>query len=144
MRSLPWGDDAEMLPAPSMGVGGGGGARAGGGVLGGAGQRVGGAVGGAASMAGNSAGAVGGVAGNAGGAVGSTVGGATRATANVGGLDAAGRLTSASQGVFGMQGLQLASTTASDAEGSLVVSSTCNVHLDSGTQMLLRASGQAR
>jgi hypothetical protein len=137
------GDDAEMLPAPSMSGGGGGGARAGG-VLGGAGQTVGGAAGGAASMAGNAAGTVGGVATNAGGAVGSTVNGAARTSSAVGGLDAAGRLTSNSQGVFGIQGLQLTSTVASDADSSLVVSATRNVHLDSGTQMLLRASGQAQ
>jgi hypothetical protein len=138
------GDDAEMMPAPTMsGGGGGGGARAGG-VLGGAGQTVGAAAGGATSMASNAAGTVGGVATNAGGAVGSTVNGAARTSSAIGGLDATGHLTSNSQGVFGIQGLQLASTAANDAEGSLVVSATRNVHLDSGTQMLLRASGQAQ
>jgi len=143
------GDDAEMMPAPSapsMGGGsmGGVGARAGGGVLGGAGQAAGGAVGGATSMAGSATGTVRGVATNTSGAVGSTVTGAARTSDAAGGLDAAGRLTSNSQGVFGMQGLQLASTAASDSEGSLIVSSTRNVHLDSGTQLLLRATGSVQ
>jgi len=133
------GDDADTMPAPSIG----GAAHASGGLIGGAAHTAGGAVGGAASMTGNATGVVGGVAGDAGGAVGSTVGGATRTTAEVGGLDAAGRLTSDSQGVFGIQGLQLASTAASNTEGSLLVSSTRNIHLDSGTQILLRATGEA-
>jgi hypothetical protein len=138
------GGDADLMSAPDMGGGAGGAAHAGGGLVGGVGHAAGGAVGGAASMAGSTTGAVGGVAGNAGGAVGSTVGGATRTTADIGGLDAAGRLTSDSQGVFGIQGLQLASTAASDTQGSLIVSSTRNVHLDSGTQILLRATGEAQ
>jgi hypothetical protein len=148
-------DDAEMMPEPNVGGAVGGAGRAGGGVVGGVAHTAGGAVGGASSMAGNATGAVGGVAGNAGGAVGgvagnaggavgSTVGGATRTTAAVGGLDAAGRLTSDSQGVFGIQGLQLASAVSSDSQGSLLVSSTRNVHLNSGTQILLRATGEVQ
>jgi hypothetical protein len=149
------GDDAEMMPEPNVGGAVGGAGHAGGGVVGGVAHTAGGAVGGASSMAGNATGAVGGVAGNAGGvvggvagnaggAVGSTVGAATRTTAAVGGLDAAGRLTSDSQGVFGIQGLQLASAVSSDSQGSLLVSSTRNVHLSSGTQILLRATGEVQ
>jgi hypothetical protein len=138
------GDDADMMPEPNVGGAVGGAGRAGGGALGGVAHTAGGAVGGASSMAGNATGAVGGVAGNAGGAVGSTVGGATRTTASVGGLDAAGRLMSDSQGVFGIQGLQLASTASSATQGSVLVSSTRNVHLNSGTQFLLRATGEAQ
>jgi hypothetical protein len=149
------GDEADMMPEPNVGGAVGGAGRAGGGVVGGVAHTAGGAVGGASSMAGNAtgavggvagnaSGAVGGVAGNAGGAVGSTVGGATRTTAAVGGLDAAGRLTSDSQGVFGIQGLRLASAVSSDSQGSLLVSSTRNVHLNSGTQILLRATGEVQ
>lgn len=137
------GEDADMMSAPNMGGGASAAAHSGGGLVGGVGHATSGAVGGAASMAGNATGAVGGVAGDAGGTVGSTVGGATRTTADVGGFDAAGRLTSESQGVFGLQGLQLATTVASNTEGSLIVSSTRNVRLESGTQILLRATGQA-
>ncbi len=101
-----------------------------GGALGGAGSTV----GAAASTVTNTAGAVGSTAG---GAVGATTGTAASATTS-----AAGGLTSSSSGVIGLKGLSLSSEAASATQGSLIVSSTKNVHLDSGTRMLLRVTAQ--
>jgi hypothetical protein len=64
-------------------------------------------------------------------------------SSSAGGLHALGNLTSQSQGVFGLQGLRLNSEAANATEGSMLVSSTRNVHLDSGTRMLFRAAGSA-
>ncbi len=108
----------------------------GGGLLGGVGSTVSGATS-----------TVGGVAGSAGGAVGGTVNSATQVagsgTGSAGGLNALGNLTSQSTGVIGLQGVQLSSDAAHTTEGSLLVSSTRNVRLDSGTRILLRAAGSA-
>ena len=54
-----------------------------------------------------------------------------------------GRLSSNSKGVFGLQGLSLGSAK-SGTPGSTIVSTTKNVRLNSGTEMLLRTSTQAR
>jgi hypothetical protein len=70
-------------------------------------------------------------AGEATGSVASTSSGA------IGGLDAAGLLASNSQGVFGLNGLNLSSATSNSTQGSLITSAGKNVHLGSGTQMLL-------
>ena len=67
--------------------------------------------------------------------------GATRGS--LGGLNAAGQLTSNSQGVFGLNGVNLSSAVASNTQGSLITSTSKNVHLDSGTQLLLVVQGQA-
>jgi hypothetical protein len=126
-------DDGGMVAGGGSAAGSG--RAAGGGLLGGAGGTVGGV-----------AGATGGVAGNAGrtvgGAVGTTAGAAGSATGNVGGLNAAGQLTSSSAGVFGLRGLSLTSAASNATQASVVTSKTQNVHLDSGTQLLLRASKQ--
>jgi hypothetical protein len=61
----------------------------------------------------------------------------------VGGLNAAGQLTSNSQGVFGLNGLNLNAAGSNSTQGSLITSTGRNVHLDSGTRMLLAAQGQA-
>ena len=53
------------------------------------------------------------------------------------------RLSSDSKGVFGLEGLSLGSAK-SGAQGSTIVSTTKNVRLTSGTEMLLRTSTQAR
>jgi hypothetical protein len=123
-------DDGAMVAGGGSAAGSG--RAAGGGLLGGAGGTVGGV-----------AGATGGVAGNAGrtvgGTVGTTAGAAGSATGNVGGLNAAGQLSSSSAGVFGLQGLSLTSAVSNATQASVVTSKTQNVHLDSGTQMLLRA-----
>jgi hypothetical protein len=123
----------------------GGGRTSGGGLLGGVGSTAGGAVGTTTGTAGNIGGATNGtvnsatnLSSNAGGAVTGTTRGAT------GGLNSAGQLTSNSQGVFGLNGLNLQSATAgsANAQGMLITSADRNVHLDSGTRMLLAAQGQ--
>jgi hypothetical protein len=113
----------------------------------------GGALGGVTSTAGGAAGTVTNTAANAGntagGALNSTAHSATNTVAGskgaVGGLNAAGQLTSSSQGVFGMQGVNLNSATTGAAQGSLITSTGKNLHLDSGTQLLLvtQAAGAA-
>lgn len=121
------GEESSMINAPSPG-GGGGARRSGGGGL----------VGGVTSTA----------TGVTGGATGAVTG-ATTGTVNgtgglVGGLTAQGRLTNASQGAIGLQGLTLTSATAGSAQGSVVSSTTRNVKLESGTQMLLKVAGAAQ
>jgi len=113
----------------------------------------GGALGGVTSTAGGAAGTVTNTAasagGTAGGALNSTAHSATNTVAGgkgtVGGLNAAGQLTSSSQGVFGLQGVNLSSATTGAAQGSLITCAGKNLHLDSGTQILLvtQAAGAA-
>ena len=55
----------------------------------------------------------------------------------VGGLNPAGQLTSNSRGVFNLNGVSLSSALSSDTQGSVIASAGKNVHLDSGTHMLL-------
>lgn len=131
------GDDGVMGSAGSAGslTGSAGGvappARSGGGLLGGVGSTVSGATN-----------AVGSVAGTAGSTAGATVDSTTHAAGSAGGLNALGNLTSQSQGVIGLQGLNLASEASHATEGgATLVSSSRNVHLDSGTRMVLRAVG---
>ena len=110
--------------------------------------RGGGLAGGVTSTAGAATGSVVNTAAslpaNAGGTAGGAVNAATRSTGAVGGLTSTGRLASNSSGVFGLDGLSLNSASSSAAQGSVIASSTKNVHLDSGTQMLLQTSGQVR
>lgn len=80
------------------------------------------------------------VALNTGGALNSV----THSSGAVGGLNSKGRLASNSSGVFGLEGLSIDSAASSATRGSLIVSATKNVHLDSGTQLLLLTSGQAQ
>jgi hypothetical protein len=61
----------------------------------------------------------------------------------VGGLNAVGQLTSNSQGVFGLNGLNLNAAGSNATEGSVITSAGKNVHLDSGTRMLLVSQAQA-
>jgi len=113
----------------------------------------GGALGGVTSTAGGAAGTVTNTAASAGntagGALNSTARSATNTVAGgkgaVGGLNAAGQLTSSSQGVFGLQGVNLSSAASGAAQGSLITCTGKNLHLDSGTQMLLvtQAAGAA-
>ena len=106
--------------------------------------------GGVLSSAGSTVGGTAGAVTNTAGAVGSTVGGTAGATANTAasatgaaaGSNLAGSLTSSSTGVIGLQGLSLNSELSNATQGSLIVSSTKNVRLDSGTRMLLRVQGQ--
>ena len=71
----------------------------------------------------------------------STVDNTGRPTANTGGanggLDASGHLAPNSRGVYGLEGLTL--NTPTPEKGSVIVSTGKNVHLDSGTRMLLMA-----
>jgi hypothetical protein len=69
--------------------------------------------------------------------------GATSAGA-VGGLNAAGQLTSNSHGVFGLSGLNLTTTAGNATQGSVITSAGKNVHLDSGTRILLVTQSAAR
>jgi hypothetical protein len=104
-----------------------------------------GALGGVPPAVGGTAGTVTNSAANVGGTTRGDLNAAGQATGNVastssgaiGGLDAAGRLASNSQGVFGLNGLNLSSAASNSAEGSLITSAGKNVHLDSGTQILL-------
>ena len=83
------------------------------------------------------------MAGDASGAVGAGVGAThealTPAPGATGGLNAGGMFSSASQGVFGLRDLNLQQTAAGSASGSgsVITSAGRNVHLDSGTRMLL-------
>jgi len=110
-----------------VGAGSGSGRAASGGLLGGVGGSVTGGV-------------VGGVSHGMNGAVGGLANGALHSAGAVGGLSSSGVLTSGSKGVFGIQGLDIVSSSAESAEGSVVTSSTRNVRLDGGTKMLLSNS----
>ena len=109
----------------------------------GAARTGGGLMGGVASTAGATAGTVMNTAGSASGNAGGNLGAATHSTGAVGGLTSMGRLSSNSSGVFGLEGLSITSEASSATQGSAIVSSTKNVHLESGTQMLLSVAGQA-
>src|ERR1700675_915807 len=110
-----------------------------------------GALGGVASTAGGAVGAVTNTAANAGGVAGGTVNSAANAGGSIagasrgaaGGLNAAGQLTSNSQGVFGLNGLNLSAAGSNATQGSVITSAGKNVHLDSGTRMLLVSEAQA-
>ena len=70
-----------------------------------------------------------------GSAAGGTVSGATSAASM-------GRVTSGSQGVIGLKGLSLNGAATNSTQGSVISSNSQNVHLDSGTQMVLRVNSQ--
>ena len=120
---------------------------------GGSGRAVGGALGGVTSTAGGAGGTVTNTAASAGNTAGGALNSTGHSAANVaaagqgatGGLNATGQLMSNSRGVFGMQGVNLNSATAGAAQGSVITSGGKNLHLDSGTQMLLvtQATGSA-
>jgi hypothetical protein len=125
---------------------GGGGASAGGSATGG-GR---GALGGVTSAAGGAVGAVTNTAANVGGVAGGTVNSAANAGGSItgaskgaiGGLNAAGQLTSNSQGVFGLNGLNLSAAASNATQGSVITSAGKTVHLDTGTRMLLVSQAQ--
>jgi hypothetical protein len=120
---------------------------------GGSGRAVGGALGGVTSTAGGAAGTVTNTAASAGNTAGGALNSTAHSAANVaatgqgatGGLNATGQLMSNSRGVFGIEGVNLNSATAGAAQGSVITSAGKNLHLDSGTQMLLvtQAAGSA-
>src|SRR5207302_3778606 len=120
----------------SAGGFGGGSARGGGGGLV---RGTGGSVAGGLGAAGGLAGRVGnGVSGTAGGMAGATL----HSAGAIGGVSSSGMLMSGSRGVFGINGLEFASSSAGSAEGSVITSSTRNVRLDGGTRMLLSNSAE--
>jgi hypothetical protein len=104
-----------------------------------------GATGGLVSTAGGATGSVTNTVAGAGNLADSTVSTAARTivgasgavSAAVRGPNSAGQLTSNSQGVFGMNGLNLKAAETGSAQGSLITSAGKNVHLESGTRMLL-------
>ena len=131
--------------------GGGGGMMGGGGMASGGmgGSARGGLVGGAGAAAGAvgaTAGGVGSMAGgidrDASGTLGATSSTAASVAGNVGGLDAAGHLTSTSSGVFGLEGLKLESSIQNATQASVITSAGRNVHLSNGTQMLLKVTAK--
>jgi len=127
-------------------MGGAGATAAGSGMSGGRG-----ALGGVTSTAGGATGTVTNTAANVGGAAGGAAHSTTNAAGSVagssrgavGGLNTAGQLTSTSQGVFGLNGLNLNAAASNATQGSVITSAGKNVHLDSGTRMLLVSSAQA-
>jgi len=62
---------------------------------------------------------------------------AERTAGSPGGLNTSGQLTPNSRGVFGLDGVQLATDGSNAAQGSLITSSGRTLHLDSGTRLLL-------
>ena len=69
-----------------------------------------------------------------------TAGAAATGAGSVSGPLASGSLTSTSQGVVGLRGLSLAADTSNSTHGSLTTSNGGNVHLDSGTELVLRVN----
>src|SRR5579859_2407968 len=126
------GDESGNLGG-GMGSGGMGRTSPGGGPLGGA-------VGGVTNTAGS---AVGGVSNTAGNVAGSTTGAVGGSVNNTVGAAANGTLTSASRGVIGMQGMALNTAAAGSAQGSIISSTSRNIKLDAGTQMVLQVTGAA-
>jgi hypothetical protein len=122
--------------ASGAGSGGGGGRGGLGGLTSGAGGAVGAVTNTAANVGGVASGTVNSAA-NAGG----SIAGASKGA--VGGLNAAGQLTSNSQGVFGLNGLNLNAAASNATQGSVITSAGKNVHLESGTRMLLVSQAQA-
>jgi hypothetical protein len=101
-------------------------------------------VGGVASTTGSTTGAVMNTASSMPVAAGGSLNAVAHSSGAVGGLNSTGRLESSSSGVFGLDGLSLDSAASTATQGSTIVSSTKNVHLDSGTQLLLRTTGQVQ
>jgi hypothetical protein len=97
-----------------------------------------------ASRSGTTGGVLGGVTSTSGHVVntaGSAAGGTLHAAHSTS-AGAAGGLNSTSRGVVGLRGLNLSSaTTGTTNAGSVISSNTSNVHLDSGTRMILTANG---
>ena len=128
------GNGADDLAASTGGMASASGATRGGGGL----------VGGVASTAGGATGSVMNTATSATAAAGGSINAATHSAGAMGGLTSTGRLATNSTGVFGLEGLSIDSAASSATQGSMIVSSTKNVRLESGTQLLLSAGAQAQ
>lgn len=70
---------------------------------------------------------------------GSTTGAAVNTAGSAGGA-VSGSLSTSSQGVVGLPGLSLSQQTSASANASVISSQGSNVHLDSGTEMILRVN----
>jgi hypothetical protein len=95
----------------------------------------GGVVGGAAGRVGAATGTV----ENTTNAVGSAAGGTVNGAASAGAMS---RIPATSQGVIGLKGLSLNGEAANSTPGSVISSNSQNVHLDSGTQLVLRVNSK--
>ena len=129
-------DDLE--PAGGPGYGGSAAASSG---RGGVTSTAGGAVGGATNTVAGKGNAAGGTLNSATQTTASAASGATHGA--TGSLNAAGQFTSNSRGVFGIDGLNLNAAGTNGTQGSLITSAGKNVHLDSGTRMLLDSQANA-
>jgi hypothetical protein len=105
-------------------------------------------VGGAASTADATAGAATGAMMNAASSTAVNAGGSldagTRSSGAVRGLTSAGRLAANSSGVFGLDGVSIDTAASTATQGSMIISGVKNVHLDSGTHLLLRTNARAQ
>src|SRR5216684_4805099 len=128
IQALASGQSAASAAGPDLDAfGGAGGSAAGSGSASG-GRSGGGALGGVTSTAGGAVGAVTNTAANVGGGAGGTLNSAANAGGGVagasrgavGGLNAAGQLTSNSQGVFGINGLNLSAAASNATQGSVI------------------------
>jgi hypothetical protein len=101
-----------------------------------------GAMGSSGARASGGGGMLGGVRSTAGTAVDTagTTAGATVNTVGAAGGAASGSLSTSSQGVVGLPGLSLSTQTSTSANASVISSQGSNVHLDSGTEMILRVN----
>jgi hypothetical protein len=115
--------DNDMMA--DTGMMGSSGARGSGG--GGLARGVGSTAGSVVNTAGSAAGSATNVAGSAAGSLPSTT-------------QASGALTASSQGVVGLHGLSLSADASNSTHGSVITSNGGNVHLDSGTEMVLRVN----
>jgi hypothetical protein len=98
-------------------------------------------MGGAGSTA---AGTVNGTTAAAGGVVDNTVNTTTGvASSTTGAVNGAGQLTANSRGVVGLNNLSLNANAGAGAQGSVISSTGKNVHLDSGTRLLLVAQASS-
>jgi hypothetical protein len=86
---------------------------------------------------------VGAVNNTAGSVTNSTTGAINGSVNNTAGVAANGALNSTAHGIVGMQGLALNTAAAGSAQGSVISSTSRNVKLDSGTQMVLQVTGSA-
>jgi hypothetical protein len=100
-----------------------------------------GAIGSSGARASGGGGMLGGVRSTAGTAVdsaGSTAGAAVNTAAGTAGGAASGSLSASSHGVIGLPGMSLSTQTSTSTNASVISSEGSNVHLDSGTEMILR------
>jgi len=95
--------------------------------------------GGHASAGGGVLGGVRSTTGSVAGTAGSTAGAAVN-TAGAAGSAVSGSLSSTSQGVVGVPGLNLSTQASTSTLGSVISSNGSNVHLESGTEMILRVN----